>query len=312
MTLLMLLLSIWVPHYVDSAEIGLFILTMVLVGIPHGATDYMITQYTQRGEKKAHGSLLSFLGSYVIAMIGFGLSWYWMPAISLWVFLIFSAFHFGQTQFSYIQASSNRRVAYALYVSWGLTILTAMIYFNSDEVAEILGPLKASLIFLGSEQGYWLPLGFLSITLILLVYFKGRNAIDIGYVGLEIVSLVSLMILFMEASLLIGFTLFFGAWHSIISIKTELVELQRMDKTFSVMAHVSKLIPYAVLSLVGIGLLVWVNERVIHVPQFSGLMLFFIAVSVLTFPHVYFRNKFFTLFLHAHDRHAVRHDIPEN
>lgn len=238
-------------------------------------------------------SLKSFIMSYLVAIVGFGISWYFMPTVSLWIFLIFSAFHFGQTQLNYINYPSKSFSCF-VYVIWGLTILTGIIYFNSLYVGKVLGSLKPAILFLDSHNSYLIPVAFLIGTFLLLLYAWTKGYLGLDLLILELLTLASLMILFIEASLLIGFTLFFGVWHSFISLKTELVELQRLEKNFSISEYMGKLLPFAIVSLVGIGLLLFLNYSMFTAPRFSSLLLFFIVVSALTFPHVYFRNLFFS------------------
>ena len=265
---------------------------MALVGIPHGATDYYIYLHSSKDKERTPPSLRPFMTSYLLAIVGFGISWYVMPKVSLWIFLFFSAFHFGQTQLNYVSLPSPF-FSYLLYITWGLTILTGIIYFNSAYVGEVLGSLKPAIVFLGSAYSYLIPLIFMIPTFILLVYAWAKGFLDLDLLILEFLTLASLMIVFIESSLLIGFTLFFGVWHSLISLRTELTELQRIENNFSLSEYMGKLLPFAIASLVGIGLLLYLNYSIITTPRFSSILLFFIAVSALTFPHVYFRNTFF-------------------
>ena len=63
----------------------------VLIGLPHGALDHKVM------DKKIWSP--DFLSIYIGIMGLVALGWIVSPAISLFVFLLFSAWHFGETEF---------------------------------------------------------------------------------------------------------------------------------------------------------------------------------------------------------------------
>ena len=59
--------------------------------------------------------------------------WMYSSTLSMVVFLILSAFHFGQSQFSHLSITIKwKRVL--LYQTWGLSILSALVVFNYDQI----------------------------------------------------------------------------------------------------------------------------------------------------------------------------------
>jgi len=53
--------------------------------------------------------------------------------LSMVAFLILSAFHFGQSQFSHLSIAIKwERVL--LYQAWGLSILSGLVIFNYDQI----------------------------------------------------------------------------------------------------------------------------------------------------------------------------------
>jgi Brp/Blh family beta-carotene 15,15'-monooxygenase len=75
---------------------GFFILTIVGLGIPHGALDFIVAQHNARNNQHVRFSLNRFLFFYVGQSILFLLLWIW-PPIALTLFLVLSALHFGET-----------------------------------------------------------------------------------------------------------------------------------------------------------------------------------------------------------------------
>jgi Brp/Blh family beta-carotene 15,15'-monooxygenase len=104
-------------------------LFILLIGIPHGAIDHILLF------RKREMSQITFYGIYLGLIIGFVVLWHITPVISLLFFLLISAFHFGESQFSDI--SFNKILRYTFYFFWGLCLLSSLMFYNVDELYEI-------------------------------------------------------------------------------------------------------------------------------------------------------------------------------
>ena len=100
LSLAFLLLGLLDIH--PAIEIGLFVLLMLGTGIPHGATDHLIYSILQKEEGKPQ-NLRMFLGTYLLSMLVYGLAWWLVPGLCLSIFLVISAYHFGQSQVLYVR-----------------------------------------------------------------------------------------------------------------------------------------------------------------------------------------------------------------
>ena len=69
-------------------------LFILLIGIPHGAIDHILLF------RKREMSQLTFYSIYLGLIVGFIILWHITPIFSLLFFLLISAFHFGESQFS--------------------------------------------------------------------------------------------------------------------------------------------------------------------------------------------------------------------
>jgi Brp/Blh family beta-carotene 15,15'-monooxygenase len=78
-------------------EMSLFALILLVVGIPHGAIDHLISNpvFEIRSFKFFLMKYISLIGLYLIV-------WYFFPLLALLAFLVMSAYHFGQTHFIHI------------------------------------------------------------------------------------------------------------------------------------------------------------------------------------------------------------------
>ena len=91
---LLALLSNWIVVS-DANQFKLLIFSMILFGVPHGALDLYIEGKTmQSGDIKGNIVLLK----YILNVLGYALLWYFFPLISLIVFIIITAYHFGEIE----------------------------------------------------------------------------------------------------------------------------------------------------------------------------------------------------------------------
>ena len=102
---------------------------ILLIGIPHGAIDHILFF------KKRSFSQLKFYSIYLGLILLFLLLWIFFPFWSLLLFLLISAFHFGESQFSDIKAQKLLR--YSLFPFWGIALLSTLMHYNLSEIIEI-------------------------------------------------------------------------------------------------------------------------------------------------------------------------------
>ena len=67
-------------------------------------------------------------------MAGYVLAWLVLPLWSFIFFLLVSAFHFGQSQFSDIQSVSKMSLRVS-NLTWGLSVLSSLIYYRANELS---------------------------------------------------------------------------------------------------------------------------------------------------------------------------------
>ncbi|MEM6628650.1 MAG: Brp/Blh family beta-carotene 15,15'-dioxygenase [Bacteroidota bacterium] len=296
-TLLILLLSLWTPVWLQQIELFFFIACMVLTGIPHGATDHLVYAHVQ----KTHGHSISyvrFLGFYLVGILMYGVLWYFFPTLSLVVFLFISIYHFGQSQLLYLKASEKNLWKIGLYLLWGSTVLAGIILFHWESSYQILSTLIPTQFLPVIPLQPWiskLPWVLGGISLCSLLWAYKVNWMSKKQVIFEGVNLLALMCLFYVSTLLVSFAVYFGLWHALASIHSELKEMQLpQGKEVGTLGTFFKMAwPLTLISLLGLlGLLV--SIRVFNA-YISPYLIFFIAISTLTLPHMYFMDKLYQL-----------------
>lgn len=260
---------------------------MLTTGLPHGATDHLVFQKNTKG-LSGKKFWVHFLGRYLLLMAVYAAFWMILPVISLLVFLLMSFFHFGQSEFFYIQSTEKHPLKITLYLSWGALILLSILHFNFSESIALIGEVVSdtnSLILFWESFGNLTLGGLAGITFGCFLYFFLKGALKQQDLFIEAAIIGLFLFLFYHANLLLSFVIYFGLWHASKAIYFEMKTLGSENK-LGLKKFIQEAIPFTLLSVLGIVMLILASE------WFSGLlsplMLFFIVISVLTLPHMTF------------------------
>src|SRR6056297_3409000 len=93
------LLSLALPGLVLQVQLLLVVGMILFIGIPHGATDYLIFQSLSQpmwGSRE----MTHFYFNYVLLMGSYALLWWLTPTAALVVFIAISIYHFGQSNWN--------------------------------------------------------------------------------------------------------------------------------------------------------------------------------------------------------------------
>lgn len=249
-------------------------LIMLSIGIPHGALDHLL--FLKSGKRL---QLPTFIACYVGIILAYLTIWYFAPIAALIIFLLISAYHFGQTHFV---SEKEIRFKKLTYTSLGSFYLTVILMTDFETTAEIL----QSLVILDTFQNLWfLPIItflILSASLILV-----QNSKDKVFIILEMLVLGTLLY---ALPLLIGFVLYFGFWHAWPSIKTEYSYINQNKENYGVYGFIKDLLPFTLLSLVGMAIIfILIGGRLTYD---ETVLLFFVLVSLISAPHIWVMDRF--------------------
>ncbi|MDP5169570.1 MAG: Brp/Blh family beta-carotene 15,15'-dioxygenase [Bacteroidia bacterium] len=293
LSLAFLLLGLLDIH--PAIEIGLFVLLMLGTGIPHGATDHLIYSILQKEEGKPQNWRM-FLGTYLLSMLVYGLAWWLVPGLCLSIFLVISAYHFGQSQVLYVRWKPSDWRKRILGFAWGSLILSSLLLMHLEEVVEILSSIIAVPTGIAqlSEAARWNICGslFAIVAGCWLAAWRS-NALSTEEMLREILTLSVLFLAFALCGLWLGFALYFGLWHSLSSMKAEIQHFQA-ERSYSWRAFMQDAMPFSLISFGGIGILGlcawWLGD------QLPLSLVFFIAISTVTLPHTFYMERFYLHF----------------
>ena len=119
----------------NSFEILFLSIGLFAVGIPHGALDHLID--SNHLNKKIS---FSFVFKYIMAMIAIYLLWILSPMIWLFTFILFSAWHFGETDINKWGIKSH-----LIKFVWGLSVLLHLFSNHQTEFISILNELNINI-----------------------------------------------------------------------------------------------------------------------------------------------------------------------
>lgn len=273
-----------IPLWMQVSLAGFLI---ALVGIPHGAIDHVLFV------KNTKASPLFFYGFYLTLIILIVFIWLMFPQVGLVLFLILSAYHFGQSQLSSYNTIPSLKKA-LLYILWGSSILSALVIYNQGEIFQICGANQDLLQLLVVFQSPIFKLVFIFATvsfLLLFIRFAGR--IGMKNVAFELVILGLIHLSFFTQSILIGFSIYFATLHSMEVLQEEFDFLKTKIINFNFVQFIWLLMPYTLLSLFGIALLL-MSSYFTFLPM-SGTLIVFISISALTLPHSVVMEQFYSV-----------------
>lgn len=263
------------PELNPAVQFTLFGVILLSIGIPHGAIDHLISN--PKIDKKG---LLSFLFIYLILIASYLAIWFFLPLTALMAFLIMSAYHFGQSHF--LAESQPKKLPWLLFISRGGYFLFAILLGDWETTKIILSPL-VNLDDFG--QSRILILIFLLITSILAQFFLGPKIHKT-----QLLEMLILGPILYFSPLLIGFVVYFGFWHALPSMITEYKFLSGFTAYNSVKKFGVQLLPFSVLSFIGIGLILFLGLKFLENNEL--ILLFFVMISLISFPHILYMDSF--------------------
>ena len=259
---------------------------ILLLGIPHGAIDHVLFF------KKRKMSQLKFYSIYLGLSFLFVILWHILPVTSLILFLLISAFHFGESQFADIFFKKSLR--FIFYFFWGLCLLSTLMYYNVNELYDITSYFDDTIIldkiYNKEKIGvfFYITNVVTILSIIALTYFKKINN---DRLFSELFLLFLIHATFYLFPFIIGFTLYFVALHSIKVMNDEFKFLKDEDNNFSIMSFLKLLAPYSILSIIGTSFLL-ILSYYNYIP-YSIPFLAIIIISVITLPHAIVMNIFY-------------------
>jgi lycopene beta-cyclase len=248
---------------------------LLVIGIPHGAVDHLLLA-------KKKFSLITFVAKYLaISVIYFAL-WFIMPLLSLVFFILYSSFHFGESEYEQMGLNSSSIKQKLNNVLLGLAILLSIIFSHSQEAISIVSNipgLKLSSDLINSVYKYEFVIVLSSL---LYVFIKFLICKKTNMLLLLLILLIGTLL-----PLYLGFAIFFIIQHSGNS-------WQHLKKklTYNNLGLYKKALPFSLGAFLLLGLN-YLNDTESLISTPSILSYFFIFLACISLPHVVLMHLFY-------------------
>lgn len=281
LSLLAVLLGSVVPSFLAAYSLLPAVGLILFMGIPHGATDHLIFAHLHP-QVLNRGAMVRFY-VYYLGLIGlYALIWWLSPLLGLSIFLVVSAFHFGQSNWNYLPRPGG--VNNVLFLLWGSYVIAAPVLLDPTASWPILTTLLHQDLPSwpdGWRYGLLGGLFLLNVGSIIALVYGGQLSRRQG--GWELAHLLLLSLLFATTPLLLGFALYFAAWHSLSSMADQIAFFREKNPHYPWWKYGQEAAPYTILALLGLLGLWWWQTSAAWNFSLSNLFLF---ISLVTLPHM--------------------------
>jgi Brp/Blh family beta-carotene 15,15'-monooxygenase len=278
-------IGLWIISKVNPEfEIILGFLFIFSFGVLHGSNDILLI--LKLSSEKYKRNFFKVIALYVLTIIIAIVLFYVFPSIGLMLFILFSAFHFGEQNWEPINLNLNNICKNFFYTTYGLFILFLLFKLNKNDVLDITHSILSS-----SMGTLWIDYVFFFTLIFLIVFFIVKliiNKKNIRNFILEIFKLLIFALIFQVSTLIWGFTIYFILWHSIPSLFEQITYIYGDFNKENAIDYARKAFPYWFFSIIGIVILylVFNDSRLIYT-------IFFSFIAAVTFPHTIVINRLF-------------------
>ncbi|BAO77630.1 Brp/Blh family beta-carotene 15,15'-dioxygenase [Winogradskyella sp. PG-2] len=278
--------GLWITSMVSKEVEVLFGFILIFTfGILHGSNDILLID-TVSNEKKTHPFirvLITYLLTVFIAVAVF----YFFPLIALVLFVVFSAFHFGQQHWEYKELEISMTVKNIYYFLYGMVVLELLFVYNTTEVIEVVSSITN--YELGSKTINWSLIVFGIMLFLIALFIANKSKTFKSYILIELFYLIVFAIIFNVSSLIWGFTIYFILWHSIPSLYEQVSFIYGNFNKRNLLRYCKTAFPYWLISIIGMLIVYFIfkDEKLFYA-------IFFSFIAAVTFPHTLVINKLFS------------------
>lgn len=247
---------------------------LLLIGIPHGALDHLLL-------KSKNSSLFLFVLKYLFLVVLYYTVWQFFPLIALIIFIIYSSFHFGESEIIESKSKIDSFFAYFKSFLLGLSILFFIIFTHKEESLSIISKLLGNSELKSAEMNYPSLFLFTAILSLIFIFFQGVLSKNKSYFGL-----LFLLILGLKVPLILAFTLYFifqhssNAWqHLKLGLNLNSNELYKKSSIYTLGALV-------------VFILFFLNKNDM-ITNNKLISIFFIFIACISFPHFILMHIFY-------------------
>jgi len=216
-SILLSFVGLWLTSMLSGDfEILLGFILIFSFGILHGSNDILLIDSISNNKKPNKYPFIKVLITYLTIVFSAVFIFYLIPLFAVILFVLFSAFHFGEQHWEHKGLEVSNTLINCFYFIYGLLVLQLLFILNPTEVIEIVKSITGYTLtyelILSSSISNLIAFAVLSI----FVYYKTLKFRRV--ILLELFHLLIFSIIFKVSTLIWGFTIYFIFWHSIPSL----------------------------------------------------------------------------------------------
>jgi Brp/Blh family beta-carotene 15,15'-monooxygenase len=278
--------GLWITSiFSGDLEIILGFILIFSFGILHGSNDILLIDSISN--QKTRYPFIRVLTIYLTIVFSAVVIFYLIPLFALVLFILFSAFHFGEQHWEYRNLKVSEFLKNGLYSTYGLLVLQLLFVLNPEEVIEIVYSITGYAL---EKSTIWYAfITNVIVFAIISIYFFYKSLIFKSIILTEVFYLLIFSVIFKVSTLIWGFTIYFILWHSVPSLYEQITFIYGQFNKRNIQNYCKKALPYWIVSLLGISLvyIIFKDEKI-----FSAI--FFSFLAAVTFPHALVINKMFS------------------
>lgn len=280
-TLLFAITGLMFPEFLIKIQYPLLGILIVTIGLPHGATDYLLFRRINKSRLSKH-QILKFFITYIAAVLGFLVLWLIFPLFSFFTFIMISSYHFGQSNWENIFVEKKHSLILNLF--WGAFAIGGSVLWHWQESKIIIGQVIGFLPDIPQFYMDYAQLSLIAVNCLFLLLLKFNQTINSFQLLKEFGKLAVLCCLFYFTPMLVGFALYFTLWHSLGSLMSQLSYYKNLWPDFTLKDYYRQAAPYTILAVAGFTIMVFGHSYIL--PGVSVISTFLVFIACVTFPHI--------------------------
>jgi len=265
----------------------LFLVSLVLLGMPHGAIDHLVF-FRSIEHRMTVGRVLSFIAVYLGVVAIFLLLWFWQPVPCAVAFLILTAWHWGEGDRLYERQHGRKMNGAFAWFRGAIPMLIPVIVYPAAAVAVLDAAARAG----GAENPDWAwlqetPVRLAMAMLLLILYILARRSTP--YPRRASLEDLGLMILFVLLPPLLAVAVYFVGWHSLRHIRTTASWMKSpiggADGRVCWRAFSLHALPFTAPAVLAVGWLAWRDQQAGMPMDAAWVGSYLVWLWALTWPH---------------------------
>ncbi|MFN5134119.1 MAG: Brp/Blh family beta-carotene 15,15'-dioxygenase [Chitinophagaceae bacterium] len=281
--LLVAVLLLTKPYWSGSSlEYGIAVAGILIAGIPHGAMDHLTASFL----KGTKFRLFKYLIQYTLSALLYLAVWFLFPGVALLLFLLLTAWHFGETD---LVCFTNKKKSPIIIFGYGFCLLMWLLLKDADTTLQWIQ------LVAGKQEYVDSIITALSSVPHLLWFVLSAVMIFITVINDQtkwLPAFMFLCFLFVSVytSLILGFIIYFTGWHSLQALQHIRLSVFKHSGLVNLVLNA---LPATLGSVVLLFLIVTYGKE--EWVQSSSLPSLFILLSVLTLPHMAEMHRLYTV-----------------